>query len=51
MAGGRTVLDLIFRGFAGGGGGFGGFDSTVLYGTSLLHMVNICTLCTSCFYF
>lgn len=45
MAGGRTVLDLIFRGFAGRGGGFGGFDS-VLYGTSLLHMVNICTLCT-----
>lgn len=50
MAVGRTVLDLIFRGFAGRGGGFGGFDS-VLYGTSLLHMVNICTLCTSCFYF
>lgn len=43
MAGGRTVLDLIFRGFVGGGGGFGGFDS-VLYGTSLLHMVHICTL-------
>lgn len=50
MVVGCIVLDLIFCGFVGRGGGFGGFDF-VLYGISLLYMVNICILCISCFYF